>query len=103
VSVTNAAGAEIGRTAAGWSIDLAGDEFRSLSPNLPLLETLAKRTGGQVVSVSDLRSFVKQLPYRHAPVMEAWIRPLWHTPAMFGFALLCFITEWGLRRWKGMP
>lgn len=103
VDVTNAAGAEIGRTAAGWSTDLAGDEFRSLSPNLPLLETLAQRTGGQVVSLSDLKSFVKQLPYRHAPVMEPWIRPLWHTPTMFGFALLCFIAEWGIRRLKGMP
>lgn len=103
VCVTNTAGAEIGRTAAGWSTDLAGDEFRSLSPNLPLLETLAQRTGGQVIPFDEVKSFVRQLPYRHAPVMEPWIRPLWHTPAMFGFALLCFVAEWGLRRWKGMP
>ena len=37
-----------------------------------------------------------------APVTENWLRPLWHTPTMFLFALCCFIAEWGLRRWKGM-
>jgi hypothetical protein len=35
--------------------------------------------------------------------MDSWSFPLWHTPAMFGFALLCFVSEWGLRRWKGLP
>jgi uncharacterized membrane protein len=103
VCVTNAAGVEIGRTATGWSTDLAADEFRSLCPNVSLLETLAKQTGGQVVPFNELKAFVRQLPYRHAPVMEPWIRPLWHTPLMFGFALACFLAEWGLRRWKGMP
>jgi uncharacterized membrane protein len=103
VWVTNSAGADVGQAAAGWSTDLAGEEFRSLSPNLSLLQTLAQRTGGQVIPLNELKSFVNQLPYRHAPIMEPWIRPLWHTPAMFGFALLCFLAEWGLRRLKGMP
>jgi hypothetical protein len=103
VCVTNSDGSEVGQAAAGWSTDLAGEEFRSLSPNLSLLETLAQRTGGQVISLNNLKSFINQLPYRHAPVMEPWTRPLWHTPVMFGFALLCFLAEWGLRRWKGMP
>jgi uncharacterized membrane protein len=103
VCVTNSEGTEVGQAAAGWSTDLAGEEFHSLGPNLSLLETLAQRTGGQMVSLNNLSSFLNQLPYRHAPVMEPWIRPLWHTPAMFGFALLCFLAEWGLRRWKGMP
>jgi hypothetical protein len=35
--------------------------------------------------------------------MEAWTFPIWHTPAMFAFALACFVSEWGLRRWKGLP
>jgi hypothetical protein len=28
---------------------------------------------------------------------------LWHQPLVFGFALLCFIAEWGLRRMRGLP
>ena len=72
-------------------------------PNVGLLETIAKQTGGQIVSAGELDSFARKLPNKHAPVMEAWTQLLWHTPAMFAFALACFLGEWGLRRWKGLP
>jgi uncharacterized membrane protein len=101
--VTNDVGAEVGRAEAGWSTDLAADEFRSLTPNLPLLEAIAKRTGGELVPADRLEEFARRLPHLHAPVLEAWTFPLWNTPAMFGFALACLIGEWGLRRWKGLP
>jgi len=100
--VTNTVGAEIGHPECGWSTDLASDEFRSLTPNVHLLESIAKRTGGQVVSAKNLEAFTRELPQRHAPVMEAWSYPLWHTPAMFGFALACLVSEWGIRRRKGL-
>ena len=100
---TNSVGAEVGRAEAGWSVDLAADEFRSLTPNIALLESIARKTGGRVVSAGDLDSFVRRLPNMKAPVMDAWSLPLWHTPEMFGFALVCLLAEWGLRRRKGMP
>jgi hypothetical protein len=100
---TNPAGAEVGRAEAGWSVDLAADEFRSLTPNIALLQGVARQTGGRVVDAADLDSFVRRLPNMKAPVMEAWSFPLWHTPEMFGFALICLLAEWGLRRRKGMP
>jgi uncharacterized membrane protein len=100
--VTNSAGLEAGRAEAGWSTDLAAEEFRSLTPNTALLEVIAKRTGGEVISANKLEDFARGLPHRHAPVMEAWTTPLWHTPSMFAFAFICFVSEWGLRRWKGM-
>ncbi len=89
-SVKNAAGADLGRGEAGWSTDLAAEEFRSLVPNHALLEDLARKTGGQVVAPDQLAAFVSKLP-------------AWHTPLMFAFALACLLAEWGLRRWKGMP
>lgn len=101
--VTNAAGAEVGRAETGWSTDLAAEEFRSLEPNVVLLEELARRTGGEVVPAARLADFARGLPQRRAPVMEAWTVPAWHTPWLFAFALACFVTEWGLRRWKGLP
>lgn len=101
--VTNSVGAEVGRAEAGWSTDLAADEFRSLTPNVALLEDLARRTGGEVVPADKLDEFVKTLPLRKAPVMEAWSYPVWHTPLLFAFALCCLVGEWGLRRWKGLP
>jgi uncharacterized membrane protein len=101
--VTNVAGAEVGRAEAGWSTDLAAEEFRSLTPNLALLEELAKKTGGEVIAAGDLEKFARSLPARKAPVMETRLEPLWHTPVMFLLALACFLGEWGVRRWKGLP
>jgi hypothetical protein len=101
--VVNSAGLALGAAEAGWSTDLAAEEFRSLQPNTVLLETIAARTGGEVIPASKLDEFARNLPKRRAPVMEAWTTPAWHTPTLFGFALACLIAEWGLRRWKGMP
>ena len=102
-SVRSSVGAELGQSSAGWSSDLAAEEFRSLVPNAALLEDIARRTGGQVVAAADLDTFAQRLPQLRAPVMETWSYPAWHNPLMFGFALACLLAEWGLRRWKGMP
>jgi len=101
--VTQADGRPGGQAAAGWASDPAADEFRSLQPNRALLETLARRTGGEVVKLADLKSFVRQLPARHAPITENWTNPLWQNPAVFLLVLGCLVAEWGLRRWKGLP
>ncbi len=100
---TNSAGAEEGRAVAGWSTDLAAEEFRSLTPNVALLEKLAQGTGGELVHPDQLEALVNRLPQKSAPVMEAWTQPAWQTPWMFALALGCLLAEWGLRRWKGMP
>jgi hypothetical protein len=102
-ALTNSEGVEVGRTATGWSTDLAAEEFRSLSPNLPLLEEIARKTGGEVITPANLERFARELPHRNAPFMDSWTYPLWHTPAMFAFALACLVAEVGLRRWKGLP
>ncbi|MHB9009293.1 MAG: glutamine amidotransferase, partial [Limisphaerales bacterium] len=101
--VTNSTGVAEGTAEAGWSTDLAGDEFRSLQPNVTLLQTIASQTGGEVVSAADLADFARRIPQRQAPVMEPWTMPAWHSPFMLVFALACFLTEWGWRRWRGLP
>jgi uncharacterized membrane protein len=101
--VADPAGTELGKAEAGWSTDLAAEEFHSLQPNTVLLQGIAGRTGGEIIPASKLGEFARNLPKRHAPTMEPWTTPAWHTPSLFGFTLACFIAEWGLRRWKGMP
>lgn len=101
-TVTNAVGAELGRVETGWSSDLAAEEFKSLKPNRALLATIAQRTGGEIVPALQLEEFTRRLPSLRAPITETWSYPIWHTPAVFAFALFCFLCEWGLRRWKGM-
>jgi uncharacterized membrane protein len=93
----------VGRAESGWTSDPAADEFRTLKPNRELLETIARRTGGEVVAMANLRHFVQRLPERAAPITETASEPLWHQPAVFLFVLACFITDWGIRRWKGLP
>ena len=102
-TVTNAVGAEMGRARTGWATDLAGVEFRSLKPNRAFLENLARQTGGEVIVPADLDAFARKLPFLKAPITTAWTVPLWHRPEVFLFALACFLLEWGLRRWKGLP
>ena len=95
-------GMEAGRAETGWTSDPAADEFRSLKPNRALLETIAKATGGEVVSANKLEAFAKTLPNRKAPITESWTSPLWHQAGVFLFALACFVAEWGLRRKRGL-
>jgi uncharacterized membrane protein len=100
--ITDSTGMEVGRAETGWTSDPAADEFRSLKPNRALLETIAKKTGGEIVPAGRLESFAKSLPNRKAPITETWTSPLWHQAGVFLFALACFVAEWGLRRWKGL-
>ena len=100
--VTGPDNIEAGRAEAGWTSDPAAEEFRSLKPNRALLETIAKKTGGEIIEASKLEEFAKSLPNRKVPVTEAMTVPLWHQASVFLFALICFVAEWGLRRWKGM-
>jgi hypothetical protein len=101
--VTGFEGAETGRAAVGWASDPILDEFSSLTPNHALLGTLARQTGGALVSLNALEDFARTAPNRSAPILETRLAPLWHKPTVFLFALFCFIAEWGLRRWRGMP
>lgn len=100
--VTHESGAAVGAGATGWTTDLAAAEFQSLSPNRALLESVARQTGGELLTPDRLEAFARELPAKRAPVTETWTQPLWHTPWMFLFALACFVGEWGLRRWKGL-
>jgi len=100
--VTNASGGWVGNAEASWVSDLAAEEFRSLKPNRASLEALARKTGGELVTLEKLEHFAEALPRKKAPVTESWTAPLWHKPAVFLFALGCFIAEWGLRRSRGL-
>lgn len=102
-AVTEADGKIAGTAESGWTSDPAVDEFRSLKPNRALLEAIAKRTGGEVVKMKNLPSFVNGLPSRGAPITETTADPLWSRSPVFLFVLACFMADWGLRRWKGLP
>jgi hypothetical protein len=96
-------GSVVGEREAGWVAQPAADEFRNLRPNRAALEEIAAKTGGEVLSASDIDSFVRNLPQKPAPITEPWIRPAWHHPLFYLAIIACLCGEWGLRRWKGLP
>ena len=101
--VQDETGQLLGRRQAGWATDHAAAEYRSLAPNAALMADLAQRTGGRVIQLENLREFAADLPALRAPVTEIRHVPLWHQGSIFLLALLCFVTEWFLRRRKGLP
>jgi hypothetical protein len=95
-------GSAVGSREAGWAAQPAADEFARLAPDREFLETIASRTGGEVIDGDRLASFVSSLSARHAPINEPWTSPLWHQPLYFLVAIACLTAEWGLRRVNGL-
>jgi hypothetical protein len=95
-------GAAAGQAESGWVLDLDAEEHRSIRANATLMQEIARKTGGQVISSSGLEAFARDLPRRGAPVVEPRTRPIWHGWTMFLAALACFATEWALRRRRGL-
>jgi uncharacterized membrane protein len=100
--VLEPSGLELGRAEAGWTADPSAEEFRSLQPNRALLESLARKTGGEVLEMPDLDKFPARLSNKQAPIVESWSYPIWHQSSVLIFALACLAGEWGLRRYKGL-
>ena len=92
----------IGTREGGWVSQPAADEFRSLTPNLSLLNNLAESTNGEVVEAKRLENFVASLSTRKVPVMETWKSPLWQQVPVFLLAIILLVGEWALRRTYGM-
>ncbi len=101
--VTQFDGKAGGHALAGWASDPAAEEFRVLKPNRQWLAAIAQKTGGAVLTMAALKDFARRLPERRAPITETWSDPLWHKPVVLLFVIGCFVAEWGVRRWKGLP
>lgn len=105
--ITDAEGNRIGAAETGWAVDLLAQEFASLQVNRALLEDIARQTGGRVVELDELDRFARMLPHLQVPITTTWSKPLFDLPglgpAAFLLVLICFGSEWALRRWKGMP
>ncbi len=103
VDVSGPDGAVIGRAEAGWVLDPAAEELRRLAPDRASLAELARRTGGEVLTLADLAGLAARLPRLAAPVTETYSVPVWHHAAVFLAVLGCFVAEWLWRRWRGLP
>jgi len=78
------------------------EEFQQSHANRQLLEKIAEKTGGEIVDIDRLDSFVNSLADRDIPYVQKVQVPWWHQWSVFAAALSLLIGEWGLRRWKGL-
>ncbi len=95
-------GTEQGSAHVGWVHEPSALEFQGLGENQDALKRIADSTGGEVIGLGDLESFVASLPSRRVPITETKIYPLWHQAWVLLLAVACLCAEWGLRRWHGM-
>lgn len=102
VAAADADGEPIGEREGGWVSQPGADEFRSLTPNVGLLEDLAERTSGEVIEADQLKPFVASLSTRKVPVMETRKSPLWQQVPVFLLAIILLVGEWALRRTYGL-
>ena len=103
VVAKGADGTEIAKRKTGWISAPAAEEFRVLAPNREFLESLAAKTGGEVIEADDLDAFVSGLQEREVPQMEFQVSSVWHRWSVFLLAIGLLVSEWGVRRWKGLP
>lgn len=103
IDVKSQDGVELEPIESGWVAQPSAAELRRLLPDVDLLKQLAERSGGQLVEVDRLSSFINSLPNRKVPISETRIEPWWHRPWLVALAISCLCLEWGLRRWKGLP
>ena len=101
--VSGADDVQIGSRSSGWVADPASQEFQNLMANETLLQQVAERTGGQLIQLDQLKSFVTSLQMEEVPITETRVDPWWHRWPIFGLAITLLIAEWGLRRWSGLP
>ena len=87
----------------GWASQPDQEEMASVKVNNRFLTDIAAATGGRVVPVSDLDSFVDDLSHSDAPLVEVTSWPIWHQWWVFGMAVGCFVTDWTIRRRQGLP
>ncbi len=102
-TVTASDGSAIETRASGWVSDVNAEEFQTLVPNRALLQELADRTGGEMIELNDLDSFASQLPSKKVPITTTEIEPWWHRWSVFLVVVGLLVSEWGIRRWKGLP
>ena len=103
VTASSDDGSDIEQRESGWVSDPDSEEFESLEPNREFLESIAKRSGGEVLELGDLENFVSSLDHREVPIVETRSLPWWHRWPIFTLAIGLLVCEWGVRRWKGLP
>ena len=73
-------------------------ELRDAEADRPLLESLARETGGRVVNAADAAELVRTLPNRSIRTENPIRDPLWNSPGALLLVISVLASEWIVRR-----
>ncbi len=88
---------------SGWASQPDQDEMKSVRINRDFLKQVADISGGRVVALDEIDSFVDSLPQASVPLVEIHAWQLWHQWWVFAVAIGCIATDWTMRRRRGLP
>lgn len=73
-------------------------ELRDAEADRPLLESLARETGGRVVRPADAAELVRSLPNRSIRTENPLRDPIWNSPLALAILMSLLASEWIIRR-----
>ena len=103
VTARDANGEVFATSELGWIHDPGAAEFRRLRPERDRLAELARATGGSTPDPDELLDFAQELVRSDVPITDEELEPLWNRWWVLALALFLLCSEWGLRRWRGLP
>ena len=84
---------------ANFRVEPPRRELDAPTLNMPLLEALAKASGGQALPLARLDEVPAAFPAKIATQTMEESRELWHAPIMYLGMLLALTLEWSLRKY----
>lgn len=88
------------RAGEGATLDVvrSDQELRNAEADRPLLESLARETGGKVVDPSEAMTLVRSLPNRSIRTENPLRDPIWNSPLALSLLIALLASEWIIRR-----
>jgi hypothetical protein len=79
------------------------EELVELSADLPVLDEIARATGGQVYTPDKVKELLDRLSAQTATVETNTEYPARRSWVTLALVLALLAVEWGLRKWAGLP
>ncbi|TAL69982.1 MAG: hypothetical protein EPN82_05030 [Bacteroidetes bacterium] len=99
-------GNKIGSDKGRFNVGQIALEFQDLKMNSSLLHTISERTGGKFYLPESAKSFIRDLEqlknFKPKSVTTRNESALWNLPLLLIISIICFGTEWFLRKRAGM-
>ncbi len=81
-----------------FPVELPNLEYDQPTLNLPVLQDMAKTSGGAVFDIADADQIPEAFAIKRIAHVLEDRQPIFNAPLLFGFVLLCLFVEWILRK-----